>query len=215
MTSPNLTYRGQRIEIFRDFPPTVVKRRAAFTPVRKLLWDQPGVKFGLLYPAKLRVSHNGMEATFSDPEEALLYAERHFGQKRSLKTASDSITYLGIVITKKYEDLYKANFPSLWNKLNSNIQFWKTLPISLLGRVNAIKMIFLPQLLYLFENLAIFLTKSFFRKLHSIFFPLCGTTSLIESRSGIFVNTKPMAGLHFLISFYITGRLELALWRSG
>lgn len=76
-------YRGQRIQIFRDFPPTVVKRRAAVTPARKLLRDQPGVKFGLLYPAKLRVSHNGMETTFSDPEEARLYAERHFGQSRS------------------------------------------------------------------------------------------------------------------------------------
>lgn len=80
MKSKSLTYRGQRIQVFRDFPPTVVKRRAAFTPARKLLRDQPGVKFGLLYPAKLRVTHNGKETTFTDPEEARLYAERHFGQ---------------------------------------------------------------------------------------------------------------------------------------
>ena len=80
MRSQNLTYRGQRIQVFRDFPPTVVKRRAAFTPARKLLRDQPGVKFGLLYPAKLRVTHNGKETTFTDPEEARLYAERHFGR---------------------------------------------------------------------------------------------------------------------------------------
>ena len=83
MKSPNLIYRGQRIQVFRDFPPTVVKRRAAFTPARKLLRDQPGIKFGLLYPAKLRVTHNGIETTFTDPEEARLYAERHFGQGRT------------------------------------------------------------------------------------------------------------------------------------
>lgn len=83
MKSQNLTYRGQRIQVFRDFPPTVVKRRAAFTLARKLLRDQPGVKFGLLYPAKLRVTHNGKETTFTDPEEARLYAERHFGQGRT------------------------------------------------------------------------------------------------------------------------------------
>ena len=69
-----------------------------------------------------------------------------------LRIASDSLTYLGMVITKKYDDLYKANFPTLLNKLANNIQFWKTLPISLLGRVNAIKKIFLPQLLYLFQK---------------------------------------------------------------
>ena len=67
-----------------------------------------------------------------------------------LRIASDSLTYLGIIITKKYNDLYKASVPALLDKLANNIQFWKTLPISLLGRVNAIKMIFLPQLLYLF-----------------------------------------------------------------
>lgn len=37
MKSQSLTYRGQRIQVFRDFPPTVVVRRAAFTPARKLL----------------------------------------------------------------------------------------------------------------------------------------------------------------------------------
>ncbi len=89
-----------------------------------------------------------------------------------LRIASDSITYLGIVITKKYNDLYKANFPTLLNKLTSNIQFWRTLPISLLGRVNAIEMIFLPQLLYLFQNLPIYLAKSFFSKLDSIILPV-------------------------------------------
>lgn len=69
MRSKTLMYQGQRIQIFRDFPPAVVKRRAAFTPARNLLRDKPGVKFRLLYPAKLRVTHNGKETTFTDAEE--------------------------------------------------------------------------------------------------------------------------------------------------
>ena len=80
MKTKRLIYQGQQIQVFRDFPSEVVKRRAAFTPARNLLRDQPGVKFGLLYPAKLRVTHNGNETTFTDPKEARLYAERHFGQ---------------------------------------------------------------------------------------------------------------------------------------
>uniref|UniRef100_A0A8D0D534 Uncharacterized protein n=1 Tax=Sander lucioperca TaxID=283035 RepID=A0A8D0D534_SANLU len=51
------------------------------------------------------------------------------------------------------------------------INFWKTLPISLLGRINAIKMIFLPQILYLFQNIPVFLTKSFFKKIDSVIQP--------------------------------------------
>ncbi|KAI4896249.1 hypothetical protein NFI96_008278, partial [Prochilodus magdalenae] len=80
MQSRTLTYQGKRIQIFRDFPPAVVKRRAAFTPARNLLRDKPGVRFGLVYPAKLRVTHNGKETTFTDAEEARLFAERLFGR---------------------------------------------------------------------------------------------------------------------------------------
>ncbi|KAF3836074.1 hypothetical protein F7725_028632 [Dissostichus mawsoni] len=58
ISTRDLTFQGQRIQIFRDLPTEVVKRRAAFTPTRKTLRDKPGVRFGLLYPDKLRVSHN-------------------------------------------------------------------------------------------------------------------------------------------------------------
>ncbi|XP_019210459.1 uncharacterized protein LOC109199607 [Oreochromis niloticus] len=67
-----------RVQIFRDLPQAVVKRRAAFTPVRNLLRDQPGVKYGLLYPAKLRVTYNSTELVFTDPNEACRYAQEKF-----------------------------------------------------------------------------------------------------------------------------------------
>lgn len=75
MQARTIKYQGQQIQIFRDFPPAVVKRRAAFTPARRLLRDKPGVKFGLVYPAKLRVTYNGNETTFTDAEEARRFAE--------------------------------------------------------------------------------------------------------------------------------------------
>ena len=65
MSIRDLMYQGQRIQIFRDLPPEVVRRRAAFTPARKILRDKPKVRFGLLYPAKLRVTHNGSERLFT------------------------------------------------------------------------------------------------------------------------------------------------------
>lgn len=78
-----LTYHDGPIQIFRDFPPAVVKRRAAFTPARNLLRDKPGVRFGLLYPAKLRVTHNGKETTFTDAVKARLFAESLVGRART------------------------------------------------------------------------------------------------------------------------------------
>lgn len=80
-TRKNLKLGDIRVQIFRDLPQAVVKRRAAFTPARNLLRDQPGVKYGLLYPAKLRVTHNGTELVFIDPNEALRYAQEKFGSQ--------------------------------------------------------------------------------------------------------------------------------------
>ncbi|KAI4891660.1 hypothetical protein NFI96_007545, partial [Prochilodus magdalenae] len=92
MQSRTLTYQGERIQIFRDFPPAVVKRRAAFTPARNLLRDKPGVRFGLVYPAKLRVTHNGKETTFTDAEEARLFAERLFGRDHETPEEEERVT---------------------------------------------------------------------------------------------------------------------------
>lgn len=79
MGTRDITFCGRRIQIFRDLPPKVAKRRATFTAVRRMLRDKPGVKYGLLYPAKLRVSHDGIEKFFTDPEKARQYAERLIG----------------------------------------------------------------------------------------------------------------------------------------
>lgn len=87
------------------------------------------------------------------------------------KVTSEKITYLGIVITKKYSGLVKENYLPLLEKLKNNIQFWRTLPISLIGRVNSVRMIFLPQYLYLLQNIPVFLPKSFFKKLDAIIMP--------------------------------------------
>lgn len=79
MGTRDITFCGWRIQIFQDLPPEVAKRRATFTAVRRMLRDKPGVKYGLLYPAKLRVSHDGVENFFTDLEKARQYAERLIG----------------------------------------------------------------------------------------------------------------------------------------
>uniref|UniRef100_A0A3Q1FL37 L1 transposable element RRM domain-containing protein n=1 Tax=Acanthochromis polyacanthus TaxID=80966 RepID=A0A3Q1FL37_9TELE len=51
-----LIHNGKRISVFPDCTSAVAKMRAAFTTVKKDLCSCPGVKFGLFYPAVLRIT---------------------------------------------------------------------------------------------------------------------------------------------------------------
>ena len=87
------------------------------------------------------------------------------------KTNLVSIKYLGIKLSKNPKTLFKINFMERLNKLKENVEKWRTLPISLIGRVNAIKMVSLPRFLYLFQNVPIYIPKSYFKSIDSIIMP--------------------------------------------
>ena len=57
--------------------------------------------------------------------------------------------YLGIQVTRNFSDLYGKNFKPLMKKLESDLQRWSALYLSLAGRVNCVKMNVLPRFLYL------------------------------------------------------------------
>jgi len=131
------------------------------------------------------------------------------------KVSMEKITYLGIVVTSKYNLLFKANFNPLLSKLQACIHFWKTLPISLIGRINAIKMIFLPQILYLFRNIPILLPKSFFKHLDSIVLPFLWNYKGHRIRKAHLCKPKREGGLglpDFRIYYWTTHLQVFALW---
>lgn len=70
-----LRFNDTDIHIFPDYPPSVVHVRSAFNKVRRLLRGRDGVKYGLLYPAGLRITFNGAERRFQNPEEAMTYVK--------------------------------------------------------------------------------------------------------------------------------------------
>lgn len=43
----------------------------------EMLHEQPGVCYGILFPTRLRVTHNGMEKDFVDPDIALAYIKKY------------------------------------------------------------------------------------------------------------------------------------------
>lgn len=72
-----LHYKDSTILIFPDYPPSVARARSAFNEVRKLLRGREGVRYGILHPAKLRITHNGTEKQFQDAVEAMTYVKNN------------------------------------------------------------------------------------------------------------------------------------------
>uniref|UniRef100_A0A8C5N6I4 Uncharacterized protein n=1 Tax=Gouania willdenowi TaxID=441366 RepID=A0A8C5N6I4_GOUWI len=73
-------YNNDKILIFPDLPPTVVRRRGAFKDVKELLRGCQDVRYGMLYPAKLRISSPLGEKFFTDPVAAKDYTMKHLMQ---------------------------------------------------------------------------------------------------------------------------------------
>lgn len=71
-----MIYNGNRIAIFPDYTSTVAKARAAFTDVRKMLRGRRGVRYGLLYPARLRVLYKDEDKEFLDPMKAMEFIQK-------------------------------------------------------------------------------------------------------------------------------------------
>ena len=78
------------------------------------------------------------------------------------KIAEDRFTYLGVTVTRKPERLLEENWKLKITQLKQNIDFWKTLPLSLVGRVNEVKMVVLPRFTYLFQSIHIMYTAKLF-----------------------------------------------------
>lgn len=63
-----LIFHGKDLLIFPDFSADLNRRRAAFNEVKALLRGKEGVRYGLLYPARLRVSWDGETKVFDNPK---------------------------------------------------------------------------------------------------------------------------------------------------
>ncbi len=72
-----LRFNGESIAIFPDYTASVPKARAEFMEVRKLLCNRQGVRFRFLFPARLRISHDGKEKEFTDADEAMRYVKKN------------------------------------------------------------------------------------------------------------------------------------------
>jgi len=84
------------------------------------------------------------------------------------KWPKDGIKYLGIYFPSPLQNSYEANYSRIIRYIDSDLERWSTLPLSLLGLVESIRMNLLPRLLYLFQMLLLVIPKSSFDYLDKI-----------------------------------------------
>ena len=103
--------------------------------------------------------------------------------------------YLGIQIRDRFEDLFDYNFAPLLDQIRKDFQRWSLLPLSLMARVNSVKMNILPKLSYLFQCIPVFLPQSFFHKLDKSITEFIWNRKVPHLRNELLQRPRTLGGL--------------------
>ena len=133
------------------------------------------------------------------------------------KVATDSFTYLGVCVTRDYTGLFKTNLIPALSKAKEDLKRWESLPISLAGRVNSVKMIIMPRLLYYFNAIPTFIPKSFFKELDKHISTFIWNKKVPRLRRSFLEKSKSEGGLalpNFLHYYWAANIHKVVFWMS-